>query len=104
MTDPLIAAGSELDYRYPGAMRWSPETAEPEPRPWDDLKSSGLLWLINRVVFHPRGWALGLVRKDGLVVGWRLLGNGREVWQFDGDEDELFAAAVATLTPPEESS
>jgi hypothetical protein len=69
-------------------------------RPWDELKTSGLLWLINRVVFHPRGFAVALVRRAGVIVGWRLLGDGREVWEFT-DEDDLFAAAQATLTPRE---
>jgi hypothetical protein len=68
-----------------------------EPRPWEDLKSSGLLWLINRVVFHPRGYALGLHREGGEIVGWSLMGDGTEVWQFNGPEDESFAAAQRTL-------
>jgi hypothetical protein len=68
-------------------------------RTWEQLRTSGLLWLVNRVVFHPRGFALALCRKDGQVVGWRLIGDGTEVWRFEGgSEDELFAAAQATLT------
>lgn len=73
--------------------------ADQPVRTFDELKTSGLLWLINRVVFHPRGFALGLVRKDGEVVGWRLLGDGSEVWHFNDDEDAIFAAAEATLRP-----
>jgi hypothetical protein len=67
------------------------------PRPWTDLRDSGLLWLINRVVFHPRGWALFLVLEAGQIIGWRLRGDGAEVWRFDGPEDEHFARAQATL-------
>lgn len=67
------------------------------PRPLTELRDSGLLWLINRVVFHPRGFVLALVMRDRQCVGWRLLGDGSEVWRFDGDEDEYFAAAMATL-------
>lgn len=61
-----------------------------------DLQKSGLLWLINRCVFHPRGFALG-VTEDNLFC---LLGDGREPWRFElDDEDELFARAEATLRP-----
>lgn len=69
-------------------------------RSFDDFRASGLLWLINRTVFHPRGFALGFVRDDeaGEVTGWELLGDGAEPWRFDGDgEDGLFAAAEATF-------
>lgn len=68
-----------------------------------DLVSSGLLWLINRVVFHPRGFALGVDDRGA----FRVLGDGTEVWQFEGDEDAKFLAANKTLdgvvyrnTPP----
>lgn len=70
-----------------------------DPRDWNELRESGLLWLINRVVFHPRGWALGLVRRDGEVVGWSLQGDGKEVWEMTGSEDDEFARAQATLRP-----
>jgi hypothetical protein len=71
----------------------------PPARLIKDLQESGLLWLINRVVFHPRGFALGLViGEGGAVVGWRLQGDGSETWRFEGfDEDELFRAAEATF-------
>lgn len=68
-----------------------------EPRPFGELSDSGLLWLINAAVFHPRGFALALVKRDGEVVGWKLLGDGSEPWRFDQDMDERFAAAEATL-------
>lgn len=77
-----------------------------EIRPWFDLKSTGLLWLINASVMHPRGFALGLARDpaSGEIVGWRLLGDGAEPWVFEGaangacdqnfaDVDALFANA-----------
>ena len=80
-----------------------PETnaCRADVRTWEELSTSGLLWLINRVVFHPRGFALGVVKIGGEVVGWRLLGDGREPWGFDLPEDDLFAAAQRTLTPEE---
>lgn len=78
-------------------MAQQDEDARPV-RPTRELRDSGLLWLINRVVFHPRGFALGVqVDQHGDVEGWRLLGDGTEVWQFNGDEDALYAAAEAEL-------
>jgi hypothetical protein len=66
---------------------------KPAPgRPFEELRSTGLLWLINRVVFHPRGYALALHRVDGQITGWSLLGDGCEVWRFDNNEDKEFAA------------
>lgn len=63
-----------------------------------DIRESGLLWLINTSVFHPRGFALG-VSGDGQIF---LLGDGSEAWRFDLDDevtDDLFRKAQATLTP-----
>lgn len=55
-----------------------------------DLREDGLLWLINRTTFHPRGFALAL-EPDG---SFSLLGDGGEPWRFaDGMEDDLFRAA-----------
>lgn len=83
------------------ARRAEPATPPADALPWDDLRESGLLWLINRVVFHPRGWALALVQHDFTIVGWHLLGDGTEVWRYDGGEDDLFARAQVTLAPPD---
>lgn len=44
-----------------------------EFRPLLELSDSGLLWLINRVVFHPRGLALALYQEGGQAHGWQLL-------------------------------
>jgi hypothetical protein len=66
--------------------------------PLADLSETGLLWLINRVVFHPRGFALALVKNlDGQILGWSLEGDGSEPWCFEGDEDQHFRAAEATF-------
>ena len=66
-------------------------------RPVSELSDSGLLWLINRTVFHPRGFALGLVTgEDGEAVGWQLLGDGSGPWSMDSPEPE-FKAAEETL-------
>jgi hypothetical protein len=70
-------------------------------RPWEDLSSTGLLWLVNRVVFHPRGFALTLVKQHGKVVGWNLQDDGTEVWRFTDDKDDQhFAEAQRTLAAP----
>lgn len=68
-----------------------------EFRPFEELASSGLLWLINASVFHPRGFALALRVRDGKAVGWSLLGDGREPWHFDGPRDDKFNAVAATF-------
>lgn len=61
---------------------------------FEDLRSNGLLWLINRVVFHPRGYALGFVYDDSKeIVGWTMYGNGSEPWIFSENEDEIFTKA-----------
>jgi hypothetical protein len=71
------------------------------------LSEHGVLWLINRVVFHPRGFALALVYSDddGNVdpIGWRIEGDGTESWRFDGfDEDEKFRAIEGLLAQARE--
>lgn len=64
-----------------------------------DLHDDGLLWLINAVVFHPRGFALARLESfDG--DRYYLLGDGTETWRFDPssvDVDDLFARAEAAL-------
>ncbi|GGQ48744.1 hypothetical protein [Streptomyces asoensis] len=47
----------------------------PEPDYWRllELSESGLLWLINRTVFHPRGLALALYQEGDEALGWKLL-------------------------------
>ena len=68
-----------------------------EPRPFEDLATSGLLWLINASVFHPRGFALALKVKDGKAIGWSLLGDGSEPWYFEGTRNDKFNAVAATF-------
>ncbi|MDG9703753.1 hypothetical protein [Streptomyces sp. DH37] len=68
-------------------------------RPLEELVGSGLLWLINRVVFHPRGVALGLnITPGGRVTGWHLLPSPGEPWRFTEPADnDGFLRAEATL-------
>ncbi len=80
------------------AVRNEHEEIGPQAKPWADLRSSGLLWLINAAVFHPRGFALAVIEEGGQPTGWRLLGDGREPWSFaSSDSGESFRAAETTL-------
>lgn len=46
-------------------------------RAFKELRDSGLLWLINKSVFHPRGFSLSLIfDEEGEVTGWALMGKG----------------------------
>lgn len=77
------------------------QTPSGDLRPMSDLLDSGLLWLINRVVFHPRGLALALWREDttGDVTAWRLLAaDDGEPFTFSNRDDENgYRRAEATL-------
>lgn len=62
-----------------------------EPSTEVQLREDGVLWMINRTVFHPRGFALGFTPVSGELT---LYGNGSEPWHYDEAmndvEDELF--------------
>jgi hypothetical protein len=80
------------------------DKANPSPnkraRPFAELSDSGILWKINRTVFHPLGYALALhVDNDtGEAMGWSIRGDGSEPFVFTNDDDDkLFSAAEATL-------
>lgn len=52
---------------------------------FDYLRDSGILWLINTSVFHPRGMALALdYSDDGDCLGWKLFKDD-EAWVFPDD-------------------
>lgn len=56
--------------------------------PASALIDTGLLWLINKVVFHPRGFAMAV---DRYTNQWQLWGNGDEPWGFESKvNDEKF--------------
>lgn len=63
------------------------------------LSTSGLLWLINRAVFHPRGLAMAIEYAEGDPEprGWSLhAAAAGEPFTFDlpaGVENNLYAAA-----------
>lgn len=74
------------------------------PRPWSELRDSGLLWLVNTTVMHPRGYALGLHYSDATEGaepdGWVLMGDGTEPWVFqDGPDLADLLAKVRQLMP-----
>ena len=70
-----------------------------EFRPFLELSECGLLWLINRVVFHPRGLALALYQEGEQAHGWQLLTATRgEPFAFPAHVDnEGYRRAEATL-------
>lgn len=77
-----------------------------DQRPFEDLRPTGLLWLINTTVFHPRGYALALhFDDDGQATGWSLLGDGTERWSFsengwpEGETPDDAFRAVKELLP-----
>ncbi len=60
-----------------------------------DLRADGVLWLINRVVFHPRGFALAI---DGESGAFSLIWDGTECGTFTAEgDDESFAAVEALM-------
>lgn len=63
-----------------------------------DLRGDSLLWLINRVVFHPRGYALSYDTDTG---DFHLIGEGTEPWVFpgDGSEESAHLQRIKTLIP-----
>ncbi len=69
-----------------------------------EMRSTGVLWAINRYLFHPRGYALALTfAEDGSYEGWQLLGDGTDVWSFAEDEQEdmeRFEAFLNSHRPP----
>jgi hypothetical protein len=54
------------------------------------LREDGVLWLVNRSVFHPRGFALAVDESGDFY----LVGDGSDPWIYadDVDEDALFEA------------
>lgn len=71
---------------------------------------TGLLWMINQVIFHPRGYAMYIsLDGEGVATGWGVMGNGRERWAFVDDDpktqdnlDQKFSAfreLLKTATP-----
>lgn len=72
--------------------------------PFKAARWTGLLWAINKVLMHPRGFALAFEFPEGATreqieahqvdpIGWSIMGDGTEPWQFtDGLDDIGFDA------------
>lgn len=46
-------------------------------RPIEDIFETGVLWAINTMVFHPRGYSLTVHRGDDeKITGWSVSGDG----------------------------
>lgn len=61
---------------------------------FERFRDSGLLWLLNASVLHPRGFALGFTYPAGADIaqiklgqvepsGWTIYGDGTDAWRFD---------------------
>lgn len=57
---------------------------------FEQFRTVGLLWALNRYLLHPKGYAVSFHydEPDNEVVGWELLGDGTEVWAFDNETDD----------------
>ncbi len=74
---------------------------------FDELRATGVLWLINRAVLHPRGYALALDYLRGgkdqgeQPTGWSIHAAAEgETFTFElepGFDDERFRALEALL-------
>jgi hypothetical protein len=77
---------------------------------FNQLREEGVLFMINRLVFHPRGYALALEYADGETEprGWNIIGDGTEIWCFYHEEEQepferfksLLESAPTTLFEP----
>jgi hypothetical protein len=67
---------------------------------WQHIFDSGLLWYINRSLFHPLGYALGIEHSG---AGWSLHYAGEPVsFGDDTDEDAKFKALNELLAAARE--
>lgn len=71
---------------------------------FNDLRSSGLLWYLNRVALHPHGLALALHYDDvesGEATGWSIIKSDDGIWAYphemDQDGREKFTAFLKEL-------
>lgn len=79
----------------------SSDQETPPLRPFQDLRTAGLLWLINHRLLHPRGVALSLYTDaEGQATGWNLLRSpDGKPWTFDAETNQDGRArAEDTLT------
>lgn len=62
--------------------------------PLSDIRTRGLLAVLNAEYFHPRGYALSLVLEDGGEdpIGFQVWGDGSEPWTYGDPIDDKLAA------------
>lgn len=63
-------------------------TSDGTPLPLADFHSTGLLWYINRVAFHPHGFALAVSYDGNGEPAWMLQGDGKAPWAFEEEVDD----------------
>lgn len=74
-------------------------------RTFNELRTSGLLWLLNSAALHPRGYSLAFCWAEGAdkaaeePIGWRLYGPGDEPWVMPDDAytEEMFRRVETLL-------
>lgn len=66
---------------------------------FDQLRETGVLFMVNRVLLHPRGYALALEYGEGEKEprGWNIVGNGKEIWSFYHNEEQVHFDAFEHL-------
>lgn len=68
------------------------------------IRESGLLWLINKSLMHPRGYALAY---DDDTQQFFVMGDGEEAWHFNtvnedpakGIDEDVMLAKIKALLP-----
>ena len=56
--------------------------------PLNELINKGILWYINRVAFHPRGYALSLTKDNDSILGWNIIGDGTSIFAMSEEQDD----------------
>ncbi len=65
----------------------------------NDFRDSGLLWLINTSVLHPRGYAMAMIiDSSGDAIGGEIQGDGSEPWTFGETLHDQFQAVNRLLS------
>ena len=82
---PIIVEG-EAEWRSFGLV-----LTEEQKQKLADFHDSGLVWLVNAAVLHPRGWALTIHLDDQRnPTGLSIQGDGIEPWCFaPGEQGEI---------------
>lgn len=70
---------------------------------FDELRSSGLLWYINRVALHPHGLALALhfeledPEDLGPATGWSIVQSDDRLWTYTDEDDDAGRARFSAF-------